>query len=109
MNLKKFAGVDSYYRDIRTGNEIEFREYMARIVNKIGIDKIEPYIPFEISDVKEMLKYDAHLNNLPLRKWDYAASYMDNLLARNGITAFSQSEKVCILKEAARILAERER
>lgn len=109
MNLKKFAGVDSYYKDIRTGKELEFREYMGRVVNKIGLDKIEPYIPFEISDIREMLKYDEHLNNLPLRKWDYAASYMDSLLFRNGITTFSLSDKVCILKEAVRILAEREK
>lgn len=112
MNLKEFAGVDSYNRDLRTGRELEWHEYMGRVIERLGIKNIEPYIPFDIETVREMLEYDEHLNNLPfesyaretIRKWDYAASYMNNLLVRNGITTFSLSEKVCILKEAARIL-----
>lgn len=104
MNLKEFAGVDSYNRDIHTGREIGWHDYMSRIISKIGVKHIEPYIPFEASDIREALKTDENLNNLPLYKWDYAAKYMTNLLHRNGITTYSLSERVCILKETARIL-----
>ena len=104
MNCKEFAGVDSCYRDVRTGIELEWKEYMARVINKIGVNNIAPYIPFELESVREALKSDEHLNNLPLRQWDIAAEQMKGLLHRNGITTYSLSERVCILKETARML-----
>lgn len=104
MNIKEFAGVDSSYKDLCTGRELEWKEYMARVINKIGVNNIAPYIPFELKAVREALKSDEHLNNLPLRHWDIAAEQMKSLLHYNGITTYSLSERVCILKETARML-----
>lgn len=32
MTLKEFANVDSFYRDKTTGKEIEWHEYMGRVI-----------------------------------------------------------------------------
>jgi hypothetical protein len=108
MTLKQFANVDSYLRDLDNGKELEWREYMARVVGKIGIDNIKPYIPHSISFIREKLAKDENLNNIPLKEWDFAAERIHYLLHCNGIACYSLSERVCILKEAARILCENE-
>ena len=40
MTLKAFAGVDSFYRDFETEREISHTEYMYRIIDKLGLEKI---------------------------------------------------------------------
>jgi hypothetical protein len=109
MTLKQFANVDSYLRDLDNGNELEWRDYMARIINKLGIKNIEPYMPCSIDCIREKLQSDEHLNNIPIKYWDNKADYLHYLLQRNGITCYSLSERVCILKEAARLLCEKEK
>ena len=37
MNLKQFANVDSFYRDLDTGMEISWHDYMSRVIGKLGI------------------------------------------------------------------------
>ncbi len=119
MNLKKFANVDSLYRDLNTGQEVPWHDYMRRVIDKLGLDDIKPYIPYEIDYLKEKLKEDVHLNNTTLQRWDeasgfcfhrgepyYTACGLSILFRRNGITCFSPSDGVCVLKEAARILCE---
>jgi hypothetical protein len=108
MNVKQFANVDSHLRDLDNGNELEWREYMGRVVNKLGVDNIAPYIPCDMKRIKKSLaKGDKHLNDIPIKLWDKAAPGLDLILFRNGIRCVSLSEKVCILKETARILCER--
>lgn len=124
MNLKQFANVDSMYRDLDTGQEVPWHDYMHRVIGKLGLENIKPYIPYDIKYLKEKLKEDIHLNNTNLTEWDCAAGYVSyinmttktkeyhkrpqgglgNLFVRNGITCSSPSEGVCVLKEAARIL-----
>lgn len=123
MTLKEFAGVDSHYRDIITGTEIEWRDYMHRIINKLGIENIKGYIPYKLEFLKEEFKKDKHFNTTDLSAWLMAAGFdstidkktrtkkiiplrygLCNLFVRNGITCFSPSEGVATLKEAARIL-----
>ena len=58
MTLKAFAGVDSFYRDIETEREISHTEYMHRIIDKLGLENIARYIPFDIDYLKEKLKKD---------------------------------------------------
>lgn len=125
MNLKQFANVDSLYKDFDTGIEVPWCDYMHRIIEKLGIDNIKPYIPYEIDYLKAKLKEDVHLNNTELRRWDGAAGFVPvlnrtaqieeykrlsgglaYLFVCNGITCFSPSDGVCVLKEAARMLCE---
>lgn len=129
MNLKQFANVDSLYRDLETGYEIPWRNYMRRVIDKLGIENIKRYLPFDINFLKEKFQEDIHFNNTPMQAWDYAAGFMpyiDNktkkkmykqtgtsfdlggLFIKNGITCFSPSDGVCVLKETARIICEGE-
>lgn len=110
MTLKEFANVDSFYRDLDNGNELEWRDYMARIISKLGIENIKPYIPYNITFLKDSISNgDVHFNDTTkLKYWDSAAERINPLLQHNGITCYSLSERVCILKETARILCERE-
>lgn len=124
MTLKEFANVDSFYRDKTTGKEIEWHEYMGRVIKKLGIENIRPYIPYDIKFLKEYFdKGDVYFNTTDINTWDMAGGYepyvslksqtmeyrhrqsgLSNLLYHNGITCYSPSDTVCILKEAARIL-----
>lgn len=105
MTLKDFANVDSFYRDKSTRETVEWHDYMARVIGKLGLENIKPYIPFDLNLVREKLKTDEHLNNLRLKDWDNAGYALIAFLACKGITTQSASERVCILKEAARMLA----
>ena len=123
MNLKQFANVDSFCRDLDTGTEISWEEYMARIIGKLGLHNIKPYLPYDLEFLKEKLTYDGHLNNTLIHAWDAASGYifyidkntltrqyersrygLCSLLIRNGITYFSVSECVAVLKTAAKML-----
>lgn len=123
MNLKEFANVDSFNRDLDTGEEISWHDYMGRVIEKLGIENIKRYIPFNLVYLKEKLKEDIHLNNIDIRYWDYATGCipvintktkvqtwhhtrygLGGLFIANGITCFSPSDGVCVLKEAAKRL-----
>lgn len=109
MTLNEFVNVDNYLRDKSTGEEVEWRDYMGRIIGKLGIENIKPYIPYSIDHLKKFYKGDKCFNNTYLSVWDRSAEYLKMFLIRNGITIMSLSERVCILKETARILCEREK
>lgn len=104
MTLKEFANVDSFYNDIETGEPVPFEQYMRRIINKLDVYQIKRYLPFDIEVIEEKLKEDVNLNNLALKEWDRKADELRYYLVQNGITTHSLSERVCILKEAARML-----
>ena len=127
MNLKEFANVDSLYRDLDTGRVVSWHEYIRRVIEKLGIENVKRYMPFDIGHLKEKFKTDVHFNNTPMRAWDYAAGFipyvnsktktqeyrrantsfdLGGLFIRNGITCFSPSDGVSVLKETARILCE---
>jgi hypothetical protein len=123
MDLKKCVNVNACYKDLDTGTEITWDEYMSRIIDKLGLENIKPYIPFELDYLKEKLEKDIHLNNTSLISWERAAGFLtypfkydvtyigggiSSLFLRNGINTFSSSEGVCILKETARRLIENE-
>ena len=125
MTLKEFANVDSFYRDLNTKREIPWREYIRRVIDKLGIDNIKPYIPYDIEYLRERIKHDIHLNNTEMERWNVAAGFMSvidkkagsqyykpipygvsYLFLSKGITTFSPADGVCVLKETARILCE---
>ena len=127
MTLKEFAGVNCFYRDIETEREISHTKYMRRIIDKLGLENIARYIPFDIDYLKEKFKRDKNFNNTQMQALDAAAGFIPHinrkthtleynhahnglacLFIDNRITCFSVSEGVSVLKEAARILCERE-
>ena len=117
MTFREIANVDSLYRDLNTGKEISWREYMQRIINKLGIENIKRYVPYDADVLKEKLKSDIHLNNTRLKAWEESSGFwyrngeqyhvltgLSCFLRANKITCFSSSECVCLLKETARLL-----
>lgn len=119
MDVFEAVGVTGLYKDIVTGKELSHEEVYDRIIERLGgLYAVLLYIPFEIAEIREALKTDENLNNLPLKTWDYAAGFaVDGPYARptfnnlwklyraHGINAASASQGVCILKRAACRLA----
>lgn len=103
-------------------------EKYTTIVNNLGFENVKRHIPFSREYIKNALRTDEHLNNLDINKWDTAAgyiTYVDSKTRRHivkvqpavysetihphlaalcvakGVTCFSLSELVCILKRCA--------
>ena len=108
--------------DTTTGEKISHKEIYTRAINLFGgLDAVIPYIPFTLEQIQEALKSDEHLNNLPMNKWDLASGFQMgrqgsvvfvgggvwNLYRKVRINAASNSQGVCLLKEAARQWVER--
>lgn len=113
MDLKEFSGLDHLKTD--------HNEYYGSIVEKLGYERVKNCVPFEFDQIKKAIKSDKHLNNLPLKQWDFAAGFtvvgdkvsindfgIRNLMRQNKINCYSVAEGVCILKECARMMVERE-
>ena len=122
MTFSEFIGVHNATIDIDTGVELSHQYIYRRAITRFGgLKVIKPLIPFSLEEIKEALaKGDEHLNTLDIRKWDSAAGFsikgndcaimpspIWNLYRQNHVTSASCSQGVCLLKEAARWLAER--
>lgn len=127
MNIEEAVGVKNY-TDIKTGEELSFEEFYGRVIDHLGgAEAVKPYLPAPLDEIREKLKRDPHLNNIPLRSWDAAAGFSYEtlrngiraykptglgfwgLLRMHGITSMSCAQGVSILKEAAHILLKEER
>lgn len=104
--------------NVRISADAPHTEKLQFLVNYLGYEQVKKCIPFTIAQIKNALVKDKYLNNLPLKEWDRAAglisvggkiqrvpSMLVNLYRQNGITAYSQADGVCILKECARMWA----
>ena len=122
MTFEEFIGIKNADIDIETGKQMKHRDIYRRAITRFGgLKAIKPLIPFSLEEIKEALaKGDEHLNTLDIRKWDSAAGFyikgndcaimpspIWNLYRQNHVTSASCSQGVCLLKEAARWLAER--
>ena len=98
------------------------------IIDKLGIDKIKPYIPFDIKTL--MYHYqngDVNFDKTNSVVWENASGYyttehtencmfdcsisgygLEFLLLYYGIKSTTTTDRIKILKETARILCERE-
>lgn len=108
MTLKKKIGVDAYGFDVETGEQLSHSEIYGKAIEAIGgLDVVIRCIPFPLDRIKEAIKKDAYLNNLPLRAWDRAGIELQFLFKSASVSP-TPAECVCTLKEAARRWAERE-
>lgn len=99
-------------------SSVPFNEKYDAVINLLGKENIANIIPWSPQELSEAIKKDKNLNNIPLKQWDKAAGIYEHgihysvagtlpgLLCKNGITSFSPSELVCILKECAKQIAE---
>ena len=86
-----------------------FRRYYGGIIEACGGAKaFAPYLPFSLEQIRAAIAAgDVYLNTLKLHAWDmarYPASLPVALKERGDW--LSLGNKVCVLKEAARILAQ---
>lgn len=88
--------------------EITHREYYGMIVEALGEAGLRRALPVTIEHIRECLKSDEHLNNIPLEKWDGCNQYVLSIPRPKGfhdITGsrfWSMSDTVCTMKECAR-------
>lgn len=118
MTINDLANVVRCNVDKDTQLELSHDEKWSRVVNALGYDAVKACIPFDYNEISEAIKDDKHLNNLDLRRWDSAGGFyfpspgskpqqissaLTKLLRKAGVTNFSPSDSVCILKCAARM------
>lgn len=108
--------------------DLKFQEgghekYYRLIIKALGYEDVKKCIPFSIGELKKAYRTDKVFNNLPIKKWDYAAGFHTNgsrcEYIGSGLTrlygekykvdTFSCCTGVCILKEAAKMWVEEER
>ena len=107
--LEEKYGVD--YRKAYLNGEITHEEYYGIVIDFLGgIDAVVNYVPFDIETLKKSYQENEHFNTkiTPLRTWDFGATNIRNLYYQFGINCASVSDGVCILKQAARRMIERE-
>lgn len=76
--------------------------YYCWLADTIGVTVSR--LPFELSEVRDALKTDRHLNNLRLQQWDNQ-DFVVRSMARSsvsGVFSWSLSDTVCVLKAFAR-------
>lgn len=74
------------------------------LCNKYGVKWTSPLLVSSVDVLKRLYDEDPHLNNIPLRLWDFLANCF---LSHNKRAKLSLAEAVCMQKHAARRLLER--
>ena len=122
MTIHEAIGVKCCDIDAKTGERLSHSDIYGRAIEFLGgLDEVARFIPFPMETIRKRLKNDPNLNNTAMGPWDVASGFVCKggdcrfigggiweLYRKHGINAASNSEGVCILKEAARRLAERE-
>ncbi|MCM1295861.1 MAG: hypothetical protein NC311_09995 [Muribaculaceae bacterium] len=103
---------------VKNPHGISHNEKYKRYLGHIGLENVRPYLPAGIPELARAYVEDRDFNTIPLPRWEKAAGYsgrrdsqgqqpetpagpFPRMLARAGITLFSSSECVCLLKHAA--------
>lgn len=107
MNIKEFAGVNSVHEK-PNGDKMSHEEIFTKVVNGIGLDVCKHYMPASIEVLRDALEKDPHLNNIKLEKWDRMHEQFRHVFRRIKVNQLSLSDTVCTLKQAARMLVERD-
>ena len=101
---------------------VDHHTYYLAVADAIGRDTVDRLIPATVDEVVKALSVDEHLNNIPLARWDRMHASMTSAVRRRGSAVmavswsgqplpprticWSMGETVCVLKAAARRLAE---
>lgn len=107
MNIKEFAGVNSLLEK-PNGEKMSHEELYTKVVNGIGLEICEGYMPVPIEELRDALREDPHLNTIPLRKWDNMHIAFRHVFRRIKVNRLSMSDMNCTLKQAARMLVARD-
>lgn len=96
MSNKRFT------RDDYMEHRCSHREYYAQFVTQ----EVKAAVVFHIGAAQLQASTDAHLNDIPLVKWDRATAPYSRSLFKELGDGWSMAGHVCILKEAARQVIE---
>lgn len=96
MNFVEFVGMEY--------NDETFNKFWEVAVSKIGLNNLKDFMPYNTSILKKHYNISKHFNNNDLKNWDYVADRLSYVLPSYGVTSSSLSQRVCLLKEAARML-----
>lgn len=122
MTFSEFIGVRRGDEDIETGRRMTHREIYARAIERFGgLDEVWNYVPYrDVAWLRKKVAEDPFLNNTDMTPWDFASGFICyksevkytgsglwRLYRQHGVTSASNSEGVCLLKEAARLMCER--
>lgn len=122
MTIKEAIGVKNCNIDAETGRKLEHSEIYGRAIDYLGgLEVVKQYIPFDLETLKKAYKRDRYFNNLSMSRWDRMSGFINNgatctfigggiwyLYRQHRINSASNSNGVCILKEAARLWVEME-
>ena len=117
MTIKEAIGVKNCDIDAETGRKLEHSEIYGRAIDYLGGLEVVK----QLETLKKAYKKDKYFNNLSMSKWDRMSGFISrgancsfigggiwNLYRQHKINSASNSDGVCILKEAARLWIEME-
>lgn len=107
MNIKEFAGVNALLAK-PNGEKMSHEELYTKVVNGIGLEICERYMPASIKELRDALEEDPHLNTIPLQRWDNMHITFRHVFRRINVNRLSMSDMNCTLKQAARMLVARD-
>ena len=97
-------------------DKLTHAEKYQMLVLDLGYEDVKKCVPFTIDQIVKSTD-DQHLNDLPIRHWDIASGFICNnadckfvgsqltrLYKKLNVTAFSNANGVCILKQCARMM-----
>lgn len=121
INIKDAIGIKMCNIDVSTNEELSHRAVYNRAIEHLGgLKAVAAYVPYDIKDIRKALaRNDKYLNSLHISGWDFAVGFafhkgkpektscggLLDLCAKYNVS-ISPAEGVCILKEAAKQLAE---
>ena len=118
MDFDKACGIERPHA-------IDYNEKIDRYIDLLGYENLKKFLPRSREELYKAYKKDRHFNNIPLVEWEKAAGYNSfsydeayknrhvygslprcsgaflRLLESHGVTVFSMSECVSILKHTA--------
>ena len=94
-------------RKLYLENKISHTEYNLWMAEILGIENLRKLLPAPIQEIQLALLKDEHLNSIPLPLWDNMDSIVRKLAYAKGLP-WSLSDTVCVLKEVAKVEAEKD-
>ena len=75
-------------------------------IEDLGWDSLVFYLPRDEETLRKKYSEDKDFNNIPLKEWDTQAYFIGFILKNHGVSVYSLSQRVSVLKEVARRVCE---
>lgn len=101
---KKSVNGTMYTRTQYLNKEVTFEEYYGQFVDSYT----KRLVPASLEEIREAYQKDKHLSNIPLKRWDERAVYVNHwelgVKLKEANEVLTLAVQVCILKQSAREL-----